>query len=370
MLFASCSRSLTDLGYSTRYIIYDKWDRRTQPITNPEEYLLLSRTGTYKTNQIICDEGVRNFLAAQIYFRQNILKDFYAQMNADDFSSDAFAKEYSSLCAPDILAAATTYAKANPDNALGGWQVFKPMPGLDTKKAKYDIAYEGDDWFSITPDGDDVGVRLRIVLTADKLRPVIVAVENLAFDVSAAIEAGSNVGKGYKNVDNYSLGVVRLPLRNQSYFDWLAKKLSHISGVAERGVVTEADITDFYNDMVEDRAMQLTAFISALGATDFNNRQLSHKYGNWLNIDVNRAITANAGKSGKWNAFNTDGEKTNIAYEGNNWFRLSSDADSTKEIMVQMVLCGNKQLPIITGLNSPADGIALGTDFSLTRASR
>ncbi|MCH5178132.1 MAG: hypothetical protein J1F13_00500 [Prevotellaceae bacterium] len=335
----------------------------------------LSRNYNYNVYSFISDEDVRNLLAAHIYLRESILHDFYARMNTKDFSQVAFNNEFNSLCAPDILAVATNYAKQNPDNALGGWQIFKPMPGLNAIKAENDITYEGNDWFSITPKGDDTKVRLKVVMTPYKMRPVIVAVDNPAFGISATKQAESKLAKGYKNMKKFIYSPAYTFPRSKSYFATLSQKISRISDAAQRGVVTEGDFSLFLNQTIKEREQMLTAFLNELSVKDINKHRLSRKYDNWLHADVNKAIiSAQENKSDKWNAFNTGSNTPNIVYEGNNWFRLSSDSDKAKDIQVQMILNKDGRTPIITGLVNPDAGIALGTDFSLniylSRASR
>ena len=169
-LLCSCSRSLTDIGYSTSPIntTVHVNSASAPPIGQSRGYV--TQPGDYYLYNFVSDVDMEYFYKSRVLIRAAIVQGLYAQMNAQDFKKKSFDKRYASLCSPEVLAAVKEW---RGDSNLGGWQIFKPYPGLDATKMKYEIVYDGDDWFSITPAGDDSKVRLRVVLAGKKLMAVI-----------------------------------------------------------------------------------------------------------------------------------------------------------------------------------------------------
>ena len=358
-LLCSCSKSLTDIGYSTSPIntTVHVNSASAPPIGQSRGYV--TQPGDYYLYNFVSDVDMEYFYKSRVLIRAAIVQGLYAQMNAQDFKKKSFDKRYASLCSPEVLAAVKEW---RGDSNLGGWQIFKPYPGLDATKMKYEIVYDGDDWFSITPAGDDSKVRLRMVLAGKKLQPVVVEVDNPAFGVNVA--SSTKVGKGFDFghgwIDN-GYGNYR---RSEGYMSMLAGIIYDHCADKSRNIVTGDAILTFAKSMSQEQEQLLSGFYKDL--VSYNSASLSKKYKKWLYADVEKAIAANHREAnsalGKWKAFDV-AETSNVVYEGNNWYRISGAADSTKDIHVQMVYCDRDMRPMIIGLYNKPLGIETGLNI-------
>lgn len=384
LLLTSCSKSLTDLGYESQFTSSsnDIWRPNTSystsswsPVPSSGYFAGGFYTTHYKfdSHKLITDANVDNLFKAHVNIKTQVLQNFYADMNTQTFAKTAFSKEYAPLCSPDILSATDRFAFSNTGSAIGGWQIFKPMPGLDTKEAKYDIAYEGDDWFSITPAGDDTKVRLKVVLTPDKLRPIIVAVDNPAFGISVNQAANTDLGKGYPYTKKFILG---LTITGLNIFSWLNKTFARESGAKQGEAITQAHFEHFLQTNIAQREQLLSNFYSELRSPKFNKHKFSNKYTTWLNYDIDQTAYTSKDKKhnkrlGKWNAFTADSDTQQIIYEGDDWFRLaveqpdtSLNTPSLQDIHVRIVTFGRDKRPVIVGLFNPQTNISAGADIA------
>ena len=278
-------------------------------------------------------------------------------MNTQDFQKKSFYKRYASLCSPEVLKAVKEW---KGDSNLGGWQIFKPYPGLDATKMKYEIAYDGDDWFSITPAGDDSKVRLRVVLAGKKLLPVVVEVDNPAFGVNVASSA--KVGKGFDFGHGWIANGYGNYRRNEGYMSMLAGIIYDHCADKSRNIVTGDAILTFAKSMSQEQEQLLSGFYKDMAS--YNSASLSKKYKKWLYADVEKAIAANHREAnsalGKWQAFGVGSTTPTVTYEGSNWYRILGAADSTKDIHIQMVYLERDMRPMIIGLYNKPLGIETG----------
>ncbi|MBR3373258.1 MAG: hypothetical protein IKG75_04560 [Bacteroidaceae bacterium] len=355
-LLCSCSRSLTDIGYSTSPIntTVHVNSASAPPIGQSRGYV--TQPGDYYLYNFVSDVDMEYFYKSRVLIRAAIVQGLYAQMNAQDFKKKSFDKRYASLCSPEVLAAVKEW---RGDSNLGGWQIFKPYPGLDATKMKYEIAYDGDDWFSITPAGDDSKVRLRVVLAGKKLQPVVVEVDNPAFGVN--VVSSTKVGKGFDFGHGWIANGYGNYRRSEGYMSMLAGIIYDRCADKSRNIVTGDAILTFAKSMSQEQEQLLSGFYKDL--VSYNSASLSKKYKKWLYADVEKAIAANHREAnsalGKWKAFDV-AETSNVVYEGNNWYRISGAADSTKDIHVQMVYCDRDMRPMIIGLYNKPLGIETG----------
>ena len=355
-LLCSCSRSMTDIGYSTSPIntTVHVNSASAPPIGQSRGYV--TQPGDYYLYNFVSDVDMEYFYKSRVLIRAAIVQGLYAQMNAQDFKKKSFDKRYASLCSPEVLA---DVMELRGDSNLGGWQIFKPYPGLDATKMKYEIVYDGDDWFSITPAGDDSKVRLRVVLAGKKLQPVVVEVDNPAFGVNVA--SSTKVGKGFDFGHGWIANGYGNYRRSEGYMSMLAGIIYDHCADKSRNIVTGDAILTFAKSMSQEQEQLLSGFYKDL--VSYNSASLSKKYKKWLYADVEKAIAANHHKDnsvlGKWQAFDV-AETSDVVYEGNNWCRISGAADSTKDIHVQMVYCDRDMRPMIIGLYNKPLGIETG----------
>ena len=381
---ASCSKSLTDLGYESQFTSSsrDIWQPNTSygtmswsPVPSGGFFAGGSYTTHYKfdSHKLINDANVNNLFKAYVNIKTQVLQNFYADMNTQTFAKTAFSKEYAPLCSPDILSATDRFALSNTGSAIGGWQIFKPTPGLDEPNAKYTIAYEGDDWFSVKSADNNVGVRLRIVLTPDKLRPIIVAVDNPAFGISVNQAANTDLGKGYPYTKKFILG---LTITGLNIFSWLNKTFARESGAKQGEAITQAHFEHFFQTNIAQREQLLSNFYSELRSPKFTKHKFSNRYTTWLNYDIDQTAYTSKDKKhnkrlGKWNAFTADSDTQQIIYEGDDWFRLaveqpdtSLNTPSLQDIHVRIVTFGRDKRPVIVGLFNPQTNISAGADIA------
>ena len=358
-LLCSCSKSLTDIGYSTSPIntTVHVNSASTPPIGQSRGYV--TQPGDYYLYNFVSDVDMEYFYKSRVLIRAAIVQGLYAQMNTQDFQKKSFDKRYASLCSPEVLKAVKEW---KGDSNLGGWQIFKPYPGLDATKMKYEIAYDGDDWFSITPAGDDSKVRLRVVLAGKKLQPVVVEVDNPAFGVNVA--SSTRVGKGFDFGHGWIANGYGNYRRSEGYMSMLAGIIYDHCADKSRNIVTGDAILTFAKSMSQEQEQLLSGFYKDL--ISYNSASLSKKYKKWLYADVEKAIAANHREAnsalGKWKAFDV-AETSNVVYEGNNGYRISGAADSTKDIHVQMVYCDRDMRPMIIGLYNKPLGIETGLNI-------
>jgi hypothetical protein len=359
VLYVSCSKSLTDIGYSTYAtnpgVHVQNKSSRIYPFANIG-YVSFSGSDYYLYN-FVSDVDMEYFYKSRVLIRAAIVQGLYAQMNAQDFKKKSFDKRYASLCSPEVLAAVKEW---RGDSNLGGWQIFKPYPGLDATKMKYEIVYDGDDWFSITPAGDDSKVRLRVVLAGKKLQPVVVEVDNPAFGVNVA--SSTKVGKGFDFGHGWIANGYGNYRRSEGYMSMLAGIIYDHCADKSRNIVTGDAILTFAKSMSQEQEQLLSGFYKDLAS--YNSASLSKKYKKWLYADVEKTITANHRKDnsviGKWQALDVGSTTPTVAYEGRNWYHISDAADSTKDIHVQMVYCDRDMRPMIIGLYNKPLGIETG----------
>ena len=355
-LLCSCSRSLTDIGYSTSPINTTVHVNNASAPPIGQSWGYVTQPGDYYLYNFVSDVDMEYFYKSRVLIRAAIVQGLYAQMNAQDFKKKSFDKRYASLCSPEVLAAVKEW---RGDSNLGGWQIFKPYPGLDATKMKYEIAYDGDDWFSITPAGDDSKVRLRVVLAGKKLQPVVVEVDNPAFGVNVA--SSTKVGKGFDFGHGWIANGYGNYRRSEGYMSMLAGIIYDRCSDKSRNIVTGDAILTFAKSMSQEQKQLLSGFYKDLA--NYNSASLSKKYKKWLYADVEKAIAANHREAnsalGKWQAFDV-AATSNVVYEGNNWYRISGAADSTKDIHVQMVYCDRDMRPMIIGLYNKPLGIETG----------
>jgi len=321
-LLCSCSKSLTDLGYSSSC---------PQPAYNPNSVVTNAEfrnfstiTGTnispfYKSSErsydlytCVKDNDIENFYRSSVSTRMDILSKFCSQTDA---------------------------------------------------QTKYEISYEGEDWFSVSPVGNDNKARVHMVLAGKKLQPMIADVENPNSDVSAIDE---------NNLRNF---VKSLPKAKTSdrYADFLSDILYRGCHGATKGYVEEKDIVAFANNLVQQRTFLLSEFYSDLTSDSFKKKDFSKKYSNMLAKSVAKAIEARKTneQKGEWAIFApsiTDGYK--IAYDTDDWFNIYNRDIKNPDVRVQLVYNGKSLKPLITGLCNDARHIDVHQSFTAYKQSR
>lgn len=318
-LLLSCSKSLTDIGYSSSY---------PQPPYNPNSVYTNSEfrsfspiTGTYispfyKSSErsydlytYITDNDIEDFYRSLVSQRMELLSNYYSQKNA---------------------------------------------------QIKREITYEGDDWFRVSPAGTEKNTRIRVIFYGKKFEPQIADVENLS--------SAENDIKEYIN-SRYQANTV-----NNRYTKFLSNIVYRNCNEDSKGYVEEKDIIDFANKMVQQRTTLLHEFYSDLTSTAFNRKDFSKKYYNLLSKDVAKALKSSKNVTkqclGEWTLFEPkDASNFRIAYDSDNWFKVYGKDSNTPDVIIQVVYCNNNMNPIITGLRNTSRNIYIEQEVVADKGS-
>ena len=309
VLLGSCSKSLTDLGYSSSY---------PQPAYNPNSAYTNSEfrsfspvTGTYispfyKSSErsydlysYVTDNDIEDFLLSLVSLRMELISKYYSQKDA---------------------------------------------------QTKREITYEGDDWFRISPIGTEEIARVRIVLAGKQLKPQIADVENLA--------PTENDLKEYIHSQSNAIAT------NGRYYKFLSDVVYRDCNGDDKGYVEEKDVTDFANGLVQQRTALLDNFYADLTSAKLTKKELSKKYGKMLTAPVAKAMQMTGGKKtktlplGEWTLFEPkDASNYSIAYDSNDWFKVYGKDCNTPDVSVQVVYSDRDMRSMITGVRNASRNI-------------
>lgn len=192
-LTASCSRSLTDIGYQGSEVStidpsssgyarvmnqgnsFIKWGN---PHDNNAWYYLGSNPSkdyTANGRTIIIAEPAKAGTSTKVQRKnQSFLQIFYVDLY-NDFRLDKFSKKYLKYCSSDVKRILnenkqdSTIAKV-----FGGWQVF--VPATESRPNNCSIKYDGEDWYSIVPNNSpDSQISVKVIRENNK--PLITAIK-------------------------------------------------------------------------------------------------------------------------------------------------------------------------------------------------
>ena len=295
------------------------------------------------TYSFVLDSDLKQFYQAGIALRMKVLDNFYSQISGANFNNSDFSNQYRPLLAPNVRAEIRKYAKANHDgDDLYMWQPFTPLPIVSKIYVRYQITYEGDDWFSITPMGDDTGVRLRVVLAGKNMMPVITELNNPAFDVNIAITDSKGIGKGYTLKQEWEYGVFNNKGYNNTYWNYVANIVYNTckGRKADKGFITEAELLAFADRIERKRAQFLQDFCADLTAPNYTAPTFVQKYSGNLTTAISSALI-----------------KTN----------KPTAASETLPSGLQVVLYGKELRPLVVGLSDETLGIDIHKNFDVHR---
>ncbi len=383
-LICSCSRSLTDVGYSS----FSELQYNTLSVKSNIEgdYFLPTMGGTiiksykpsareYKVYNFVTDNDIEYLYNSRIAMRLQLLSEFYSLFSNQKFNSENMRKEYLTLMSPHVKECAESYNLKN-NNPLGIWQIFKPYPGLDIPTARYLISYQDNDWFSIKQEGDDSEVRLRILLVGKHLRPVVAEIENPSFGIMASLEDGLNLGSGYSRKGNWENSTNGSYKRSESYNNYLASLVyKQCTDKTKVNYVTEKDILLFADKLVDERKAFLRdmyALLSSNPGAD-NNRKFEKICDETVSVPIRDALKEihsanNKDRSkGIWKPIEPrDKNNCQIAYDKNNWFKI--DEAATDSLCLQVVFYGRKLYPLITGICNKDYNLLIQQDYESNRS--
>lgn len=384
--FTSCSRSLTDVGYSSfSELQYNTLSAKS----DGRDYFLPTMGGTiidsyrpsareYKVYNFVTDNDIEHLYNSKIAMRLQLLSEFYSQFSSQKFNSDKMKKEYLALMSPQVKECAESYNLHN-NNPLGIWQVFKPYPGLDIPTTRYKISYQGNDWFSIKQEGDDFEVRLRILLVGKHLRPVVAEIENPSLGIIASLGAGLNLGCGYSRKGDWDISTVGPYQRSESYKNNLASIVYKYctSNKTTKDYVTEKDILLFADKLVENKMSLLNDMYVFLSSASRAKTQYEKRVGKFLSVPVRKAleeVTYTKSKEkhtiGKWKPLEPRNKNNyQIVYDKKNWFKVTGDTIDSPDLYLQVVFYGRKLYPLITGICNKSYNLSIYQDFESNRSN-
>lgn len=322
LLFVSCSKSLTDLGYSSSYpqpaynpnsVVTNAEFRNFSPITGTNiSPFYKSSERSYDLYTCVTDNDIEDFYRSSVSTRMDILSKFCSQTDA---------------------------------------------------QTKYEISYEGEDWFCVSPVGNENKARVHMVLAGKKLQPQIAEVDNPSSAVNAIDE----------NILRVFIKSLPKAKTSDRYANFLSDILYRGCHGATKGYVEEKDIVAFANNLVQQRTLLLSEFYSDLTSDSFKKKDFSKKYSNMLTKSVAKAIEARKTneQKGEWAFFAPsiiDGYK--IAYDTEDWFKIYNRDINHPDIRVQIVYNGKSLKPLITGLCNDARQIDVHQSFTTYKRSR
>ena len=344
---ASCSKQMTEEEMlNFRSDISTAYDFNPPPIEQRQYDLPPGVKGRHVnpyTYSFVLDSDLKQFYQAGIDLRMKVLDNFYSQISGANFNNSDFSNQYRPLLAPNVRAEIRKYAKTNHDgDDLYMWQPFTPLPIVSKIYVRYQITYEGDDWFSITPMGDDTGVRLRVVLAGKNMMPVITELKNPAFDVNIAINGSKGIGKGYTLKQEWEYGVFNNKGYNNTYWNYVANIVYNTCNghKADKGFITEAELLAFADRIERKRAQFLQDFCADLTAPNYTAPTFVQKYSGNLTTAISSALI-----------------ETN----------KPTAASETLPSGLQVVLYGKELRPLVVGLSDETLGIDIHKNFDVHR---
>lgn len=319
---------------------------------------------SYRHYNFVLGSDIEQFYKASIALRMAILNDFYSQLNVQGFNAQAFDKEYHSFLSPHVRSV-----------AKGDWQIFKPQAA----NAKCQITYEGNDWFSVKPLDNDAAVKLRIVLTGEKLQPVVAEVDNPRLGIKTGMGESRDLGSGYAYKKEWEYGIFNNKKRNSGFKDYVANIIYHHcnGGDKSRSFITETELLAFADRIVQKREQLLKKFYADLTSSDFTKQSFSEKYDKMITGAVAFAMESASGKAaktnpyGRWAPFEPkDKTSYTLAYDEQDWFTISDNKADKPDVYLQAVFYGKEMRPLIVGLYNEALNINVQQEFDTNRNSR
>ena len=186
VLLASCSKSLTDIGYEGGSTT------TTLPPDGPAFHTSIQKTGgeyigAHAVQAGIHGEGfphnVQYRPAMSIAARTGIHQKLYQDMLTKKFNYAKFCKKYNSRCSKQIqekIDSLSSGAFAHKD--FLGWEIFL---GKNMKAGTWcTVSYEDDDWYKATlSDNDNSPVYIRVENVGTQNIPTITGIVNSYYNI-------------------------------------------------------------------------------------------------------------------------------------------------------------------------------------------
>lgn len=186
LLFVSCSKSLTDIGYKPAPI--GTINATKAPVFYTDQsgsYYTTSMAATYTgpTYQYYNNPYTQNTNMGDInmdLLEKTAMKDctsfidkFYSRLLSQKFNAKQFSKKYKPSCIDQINNIVDSLALSG--DKMGGWQVFTNKgfePGM-----KYNITYDKEAWFIVSRrDNPDIHISVQMIVSDLNKKPLITGI--------------------------------------------------------------------------------------------------------------------------------------------------------------------------------------------------
>lgn len=373
---ASCSRSLTDIGYKTT----DGAMRSEAALSassmssyvglapsNPYLGIVTSPTTFYPGREVdyghysyITDNDIKAFSYAKTKTRLRLLRDFYKQISSRLEGEASLWSVYKPLIGNEIYNAIEN-GSATTQNPVRGWALFLPNGTRDTLK-DLRITSLGSDRFSVKEEGGADSVVVNVKFAGKNFQPVITALLNPSLNLNISATDAGMKGKGFKYTDAYDN-----PLSEE-----YTRKLANIiynnankSGLLHSGLIGDKEILAYGASFNTQKRQFANEFYRSLNAENVSVAQLDKSYQGRCSADMAKAMKdykrreANLGKSnalGGWAMFVNPAEADasnsapTISETGNGWLRVGNSDDEANAAYILIANTLDKDAPVIIGL--------------------
>lgn len=137
--------------------------------------------GVDKSRSFITETELLAFADRIVQKRERLLKEFYADLTSSDFTKQSFSEKYDKVITGAVaLAMESSNGKAVKTHPYGRWAPFEPKD-----KASYTLAYDEQDWFTVSDKkSDKPDVYLQAVFYGKEMQPLIVGLYNEALNIN------------------------------------------------------------------------------------------------------------------------------------------------------------------------------------------
>lgn len=186
MVFVSCSKALTDIGYAPAPI--GTVNATKVPIFHINysgSYYTRSMAATYDgpSYQYYNDPyerntnmgGIDNALVEKTAKKDCIsfIKKFYAKLLSQKFNANKFSKKHKPLCVNEINSIVDSLSTG--DNKMGGWQIFTNK-GFEPEM-KFNVSYDKEGWFKICSiDNPQTRIYVQMIVKDINKKPLITGI--------------------------------------------------------------------------------------------------------------------------------------------------------------------------------------------------
>lgn len=318
------------------------------------------------TNAVFCPEGYISecdINALQRILQRVTTRTLYrmlAPMQDGIFLYDEFSKKYSRILSNEVKDKVMSVNPKSIFTDLGGWQMFKPIDGLDSNGIyhPYKVEYKGDEWYEITAPQStgSAPVRVKVGYAGKYFNSIIIGLKNekMGIDVS-----DTDYNKSYNNrmltftpLDDISCAYMYMKflcpivykeagnkdLLKKADFDRVIKKVT---------AKEKAFVHKFYDDLIKS-------------SNDIRKTQKAYRY------QMARYLATKADEQIKEKDYGVDmflpcsyedfTAGYDVEYLGEDTYKVTARKGG-KSVFLKVVLYGNKQTPAIMAMKNLAKDI-------------